>query len=136
MPLSWRARNGFNNYGAKKRSVWGLDGRIEWGRARLNRRRFGMLQEVGQARPPQIFIAFPTELQFLSITSIHKQCGCAHHFLDKLICFNYGISATAKVPHHKLTLPETNEMVEKACGKRFMRKFARVRCDFTIKSSF
>lgn len=77
---------------------------MEWGRARLNRRRFGMLQEVGQARPPHIFIAFPTELQFLSITFIRKLCECAHHFLNELIWFHYEISAAAEVPRHKLTL--------------------------------
>lgn len=76
---------------------------MEWGRARLNRRRFGMLQEVGQARPPQIFIAFPTELQFLSISFISNLCECAHHFFNKPIYFNYGISTTAKVPYHKIS---------------------------------
>lgn len=77
---------------------------MEWGRARLNRRRFGMLQEVGQARPPQIFIAFETQLQFLSISFMSNLCECIDYFHNDLICFNYGISAKAKVPHHKLIL--------------------------------
>lgn len=74
---------------------------MEWGRARLNRRRFGMLQEVGQARPPQPFIAFPTQLQFLSIIFISNLCECAGHFLNELICENYAMLAPTKVPYHK-----------------------------------
>lgn len=58
---------------------------MEWGRARLNRRRFGMLQEVGQARPPQIFIAFTTELQFLSITFIRKLCALITFFTNSFV---------------------------------------------------
>lgn len=68
-----------------------------------------MLQEVGQARPPQIFIAFPTELQFLSISFISNLYKCAHDFLNEIIYFNYGISTTTKVPYHKLNPPTTKQ---------------------------
>lgn len=85
-----------------------------------------MLQEVGQARPPQPFIAFPTELQFLSIIFTSNLCECARHFPNELICYNYDILATTKVPQMNPSYYETTKVVGKHAASNLCKNLCEV----------